>query len=91
MRATTMSSQLVKMTRLGHLDRSPNPRDGRSSVISLTPAGLVATEACFPAFQRAITSFQANLGIEQAQALDVLEAVSAALTAASAALDDVRD
>ncbi len=86
MRATTMSSQLVKMARLGHLERSPNPRDGRSSLIALTPEGLAATEACFPAFQRAIGSFQANLTIAQPDVLTVLEAVSTALASAAAEL-----
>src|SRR6478735_8170416 len=84
MRATTMSSHLVKMTNAGHLERSRNPADGRSRLISLTPAGLAATQACFPGFLRAITAFRDNLGVDEASALDVLEAVSTALTAAAA-------
>ncbi len=88
MRATTMSSHLVKMKGLGHLERSRNPADGRSSLISLTSAGVQATEACFPGFQRAITSFQANLAVDQAGVLEVLEAVSSALASAMMEISD---
>jgi DNA-binding MarR family transcriptional regulator len=88
MRATTMSSHLVKMAGLGHLERARNPADGRSRLISLTPAGMVATEACFPGFERAISAFQASLAVDQGDVLEVLEAVSAALASASASLGD---
>lgn len=84
MRATTMSSHLAKMAAAGHLERVRNPGDGRSTLISLTPAGLTATEGCFPAFSQAIRSFQAHLAIPQQDLLDALEAASTALDAALA-------
>lgn len=88
MPATTLSSQLAKMTTAGHLDRSRNPRDGRSSLLALTPAGLAATEACIPAFERAISAFRRHLSIDEAVLLVTLEEVSAALSASLVA-DDV--
>jgi len=86
--ATTMSSQLARMAGQAHLQRTRNPRDGRSAVISLTPAGLAATEACLPGFQRAIQSFRANLEVDESRALEVLEAVSAALASATVEIGD---
>jgi DNA-binding MarR family transcriptional regulator len=92
MRATTMSSHLAKMAAADHLERVRNPGDGRSSLISLTPAGLAATEECFAGFQRAIGSFQGHLEIPQQQLLDALEAASRALDAAlDSALDSSLD
>lgn len=88
LRATTLSSHLVKMAAAGHLERAPNPSDGRSTLLSLTAPGLAATEACFPGFQRAIQSFQAHLEIPQQVLLQALEAASTAL---DAALAEVRD
>lgn len=87
MPATTLSSQLAKMAAAGHLDRSRNPRDGRSSLLTLTPAGLAATEACIPAFERAITTFRRHLSIDEATLLLTLEEVSAALSASLAEVD----
>ena len=83
LRATTMSSQLVKMADAGHLERIRNPRDGRSRLISLTPAGVAATEGCFPAFGQAIRSFQEHLTLPERALLEALEAASTALTAAT--------
>lgn len=82
-RLTTMSSQLEKMKLQGHLRRERNPRDGRSWVISLTPDGVRVTEACFPSFARAITSFRNHLEPDEAVMLAHLEAIGAALEAAS--------
>jgi len=82
MRATTLSSHLLKMGRRGHLERTRNPADGRSTLIALTEPGQSATEACFSGFQHAIRAFQDNLTIPQQQLLDALEAASAALDTA---------
>src|SRR4051812_36097464 len=58
LRLTTMSSHLAKMAALGHLSRARNPRDGRSSVISLTLEGVAVTEACFASFSAAIEAYR---------------------------------
>ena len=60
-----------------------------TSPLDASPTQTVAaTEACFPAFQRAIRSFQSNLTVDQAELLAMLEAVSAALASAAAELRD---
>ena len=83
MPASTMSHYLRRMAERGHLDRRTNPDDGRSSLVVLTADGRSATEACFPAFGAAITSFRANLGMPEADLLAALTKMSEAIAAAS--------
>jgi DNA-binding MarR family transcriptional regulator len=79
LRLTTMSSQLARMAALGHLARDPNPRDGRSTLISLTLEGVAATEACFASFQAAIKTFRRHLTCDEADLLDRLDDMGTAL------------
>ena len=79
LRPTTMSSQLAKMDAQGHLIRARNPRDGRSTVISLTPEGLAATEACFASFSAALKTYQRHFVGDESDLLARLEAMSDAL------------
>ena len=86
MPATTLSSALRKMTEAGHLRRRPNPADGRSALIELTPAGLALTEGCFPAFRGAIEEFREQLAaqfVTEHELLRVLEGASRAIAAAT--------
>ncbi len=87
-RLTTMSSQLVKMRSRGHLERTRNPSDGRSTLISLTPAGLEVTEASAPSFSSAMARFRRHLGDRESEALDALETLSAALARADEELTE---
>ena len=48
--ATTVSSYIKRLEQRGHLQRSPNPADGRSYVVALTPAGRRAHRAAGEAF-----------------------------------------
>lgn len=88
MRVTTLSSVLAKMEALEHLERQRNPADGRSRLISLTDAGVTATQDCFPTFGRAIESFRSHLAADEQRVLQSLEAVSQALVDAAADLAD---
>jgi DNA-binding MarR family transcriptional regulator len=89
MRASTMSHYLRRMTDRGHLDRRPNPNDGRSSLVALTGAGHQVTEDCFPGFGAAITAFRERLDMPEDDLLAALEVMSAALEAAIQALTPV--
>jgi DNA-binding MarR family transcriptional regulator len=82
MKATTLSSMLVRMAKNGHLKRRRNPVDGRSVVLSLSPAGVRATDESFTSFSVAIESFRRHLEIEEPALLDSLEAMSRALNRA---------
>lgn len=48
--ATTVSSYIKRLEQRGHLERSRNPADGRSFVVTLTPAGRRAHHAAGEAF-----------------------------------------
>ncbi|MEO6703493.1 MAG: MarR family winged helix-turn-helix transcriptional regulator [Jatrophihabitantaceae bacterium] len=82
MKASTLSSMLVRMARNGHLKRRRNPADGRSVVLSLSPSGIRATEACFASFSIAIEAFRGSLEVDEASLLAHLEAMSRALDGA---------
>jgi DNA-binding MarR family transcriptional regulator len=86
MKATTLSSMLVRMAKNGHLKRRRNPADGRSVVLSLSPAGVRATEESFTSFSTAIESFRRHLEIEETALLHSMEAMSRALSKAMAEL-----
>jgi DNA-binding MarR family transcriptional regulator len=91
MKATTLSSALVRMANAGHLRRRRNPADGRSVVLELSASGLRVTEACFASFSTAIEAFRRNLDVDEAEFLRHLEAASAALSAAAAELNQATD
>jgi DNA-binding MarR family transcriptional regulator len=86
MKPTTLSSMLVRMARGGHLKRRRNPADGRSVILTLTPSGVRITEACFDTFGRAIEAFRRQLAVDEKSLLAHLEAMSTALSQATAEL-----
>ncbi|MDQ1741811.1 MAG: Winged helix DNA-binding domain [Pseudonocardiales bacterium] len=88
MKATTLSSVLVRMSRSGHLKRRRNPADGRSVILTLSASGVRVTEACFATFGVAIEAFRRQLRIDESVLLADLEAMSQALARASADLAD---
>jgi DNA-binding MarR family transcriptional regulator len=88
MKATTLSSVLVRMSSSGHLQRRRNPADGRSVILTLSSSGVRVTEACFSAFEVAIEAFRRQLPIDEAALLADLETMSGALARASAELAD---
>ena len=61
-RPTTLSGYLATMARWGHLSRSRNEHDGRSSVLALTEAGQAKVRECRPLMQRALKTLNAELG-----------------------------
>ena len=83
MKATTLSSVLVRMSRKGHLKRRRNPADGRSVILTLTASGVRVTEACFASFGQAIQAFRRQLTVDEAALLQHLEAMSVAIEQAT--------
>ncbi len=61
-RPTTLSGYLATMARWGHVSRSRNEHDGRSSVLALTEAGQAKVRECRPLMQRALKVLNAELG-----------------------------
>ena len=89
MRPTSLSNHLRRLTESGHVRRRSDPTDGRAALVSLTAKGVRDTEACFPSFGMAIRSFQGHLadeGVDELAALEIMEGMSRALSAATAEL-----
>jgi DNA-binding MarR family transcriptional regulator len=61
MRRTTLRDVVARMIERGHVVEEPNPRDGRSTLLSLTPAGQEIFDRGLPAFQRALTALDSAL------------------------------
>ena len=59
---TTMSAAVRRIERRAHLRRVPNPADGRSYLLELTPAGIDAVDAAYPAFAVALDRLRTALG-----------------------------
>lgn len=78
MRLTTFMDQLRLVEGRGHARRMPNPRDGRSQLVTLTAAGLAAHRAANRLFEAAYESFAAELGGSEAPAKRVLATIRAA-------------
>jgi len=76
---TSLSYQIRQMHERGHLRRVPNPRDGRSVLLKLTPKGRRIVQQAQVGFVRAIESFRAELDVEEPELLRHLEAMSDAL------------
>lgn len=97
MRPTSLSNHLRRLIDSGHVRRRSDPADGRAALVSLTAKGVRDTEACFPTFGAAISSFRRHLadqGLDERAALDALESISSALAAATTELlgaDDAED
>jgi len=82
--ATTVSSYIKRFQGRGHLQRTPHPEDGRSSLIKLTAAGRRQHRATARLFAPRLRQVEETLGpleIEVRRALETLRV----------AVDDVRD
>ncbi len=88
MPVTTVLDQLKEMEGRGHITRAPNPRDGRSYLVSLTPSGLEIHGEAGDDFDRAMIRISEHLEIEEGQVRDSLTALGAAT---DAAIQDLRE
>src|SRR3954463_11916723 len=84
MRPSTLSSYLAKMQSRGHARRVRDPFDGRSSKLSLTPAGLRVTDRSDAYFVGAISAVRDQLGDDWDSVVDALDVLSRALDGAIA-------
>jgi len=84
MRLTTFMDQLRAMESRGHARRMPNPRDGRSQLVTLTAAGLEAHRASNRLFEAACETFITELGGETTFAWHALVAMRRAAEGALA-------
>ena len=75
MRLTTFMDQLRLFEARGHARRMPNPRDGRSQLVTLTAAGLEAHRAANRLFEAAYATFLDELGGDETPAKHALAEV----------------
>lgn len=83
---TTMSHYVRAMSERGHIERRTNPRDRRSAVLALTPAGRSVHATTAAAFEEANRRFVAALKVPDQTARDVLREINEAAAAAFAEL-----
>lgn len=69
---TTVSSYVKRFEARGHVDREPNPADGRSYRITLTPAGRRAHRAAAELFMPMRTRVEDGLGTRATDVRDAL-------------------
>jgi DNA-binding MarR family transcriptional regulator len=83
---TTLSAHLRRFHERGHLDRTPNPRDGRSYLVTLSAKGRKAVEEAHAALQRTLADVHAQLEPGAADAVgEALAGFERALRAAQSA------
>jgi DNA-binding MarR family transcriptional regulator len=61
LRRTTLRDVVARLIERGHVEERPNPRDGRSTLLSLTAAGQEIFDRGLPAFQRALIALDGAL------------------------------
>ena len=79
MAPTTVSSWLARLERDDLATRRPNPADGRSQLVELTPRGRDRVREAMPRFKVAIESVRAELGADLDDVLSGLDRLVAAL------------
>jgi DNA-binding MarR family transcriptional regulator len=79
---STVAFRVKRIERRGHAERVPNPDDGRSFLIRLTPKGKRLLDRARPAFRDYAEAVEARLGQKRVTAL------STALVELREAIDD---
>jgi DNA-binding MarR family transcriptional regulator len=62
LRRTTLRDLVGRLIERGHVREDPNPSDGRSTLLTLTPAGQEIFDRGIPVFQRVLREIDAALG-----------------------------
>ncbi len=75
---TTAADYVRTMAERGHLIRRPNPDDGRSILLSLSPAGEAIVRDVMPVFTQAVRTIYDELSLPKDALVAALEAMAAA-------------
>src|SRR4029079_19250652 len=62
LRRTTVRDLVARLIERGHVREEPNPRDGRSTLLTLTPAGQDIFDRGIPVFRRVLSQIDEALG-----------------------------
>lgn len=60
-RRTTVRDMVGRLIERGHVEERPNPRDGRSTLLTLTPAGQKIFDRGVPVFQKVLAAIDEAL------------------------------
>ena len=80
---TTVSSLVRRLEARGHVQRTPDPQDGRSSRLSLTDDGQAALARAATAFRPFLARVEAALGLPVPEVRDVLDRIDQAVRTAA--------
>jgi DNA-binding MarR family transcriptional regulator len=61
LRRTTLRDLVARLIERGHVREEPNPRDGRSTLLTLTPEGQEIFDRGIPVFQRVLKQIDGAL------------------------------
>ncbi len=64
LRRTTLRDLVARLIERGHVREEPNPRDGRSTLLTLTPAGQEIFDLGLPVFRRVLAQIDAELWVD---------------------------
>jgi DNA-binding MarR family transcriptional regulator len=78
---STLTYRLKALEAAGILVRRPNPNDGRSSLVELSPDGRSRWRATVPAFAEALRRAERRVELPQDEVAAALEAVAGAIDA----------
>jgi DNA-binding MarR family transcriptional regulator len=81
MRLTTTSALVRRLVERGHARQVPNPRDGRSQLVTLTEEGRHALESAFPAFCETLGEVESRLSHSTEEVQAALEDLERAFRA----------
>jgi DNA-binding MarR family transcriptional regulator len=84
---TTVRDMLRGPLERGHVRETPNPRDGRSTLLELTPQGQAIFDRGIPAFRRALARIDAALDNRLHEREDAVREIRVALQAAATGED----
>ena len=76
---TTQRDVIKRLLDAGHVREAPNPRDGRSTLLELTPAGQSIFDKGIPAFHRALRKIDEALDGRLDEREDVVWQIRVAL------------
>jgi DNA-binding MarR family transcriptional regulator len=83
-RRTTLRDLVARLIERGHVQEEPNPHDGRSTLLTLTPAGQAIFDRGIPVFQRVLRQIDAALDGRLDEHEQAVRGVRVALQALSA-------
>src|SRR5262245_16465457 len=84
LRRTTLRDLVGRVIERGHVREDPNPRDGRSTLLTLTPAGQEIFDRGIPVFRRVLGQIDEALGGELDEHEQAVRRVRLALQTLSA-------